>query len=58
MSPFQQLFGTLDAVLLESNYDPAILAGSPYPRFLEQRMIGSGGQVFRFSGTLSFDVFE
>jgi hypothetical protein len=38
----QELVGTLDAVLLESNYDPAKLAGGPYPQFLRQRIAGTG----------------
>jgi phosphoribosyl 1,2-cyclic phosphodiesterase len=41
----QQVIGTLDAVLLESNYDPAMLAGGPYPTFLKQRIAGSGGHL-------------
>ncbi len=39
------LIGTLDAVLLESNYDPAMLANGPYPAFLKQRISGSGGHI-------------
>jgi phosphoribosyl 1,2-cyclic phosphodiesterase len=44
-SRLQQLIGTLDAVLLESNYDPAMLASGPYPAFLKQRIAGSGGHL-------------
>jgi phosphoribosyl 1,2-cyclic phosphodiesterase len=40
-SRLQQVIGTLDAVLLESNYDPAMLAGGPHPAFLKQRIAGS-----------------
>jgi phosphoribosyl 1,2-cyclic phosphodiesterase len=44
-SRLQQLIGTLDAVLLESNYDPGMLAGGPYPAFLKQRIVGSAGHL-------------
>jgi phosphoribosyl 1,2-cyclic phosphodiesterase len=44
-SRLQQVIGTLDAVLLESNYDPVMLAGGPYPTFLKQRIAGSGGHL-------------
>jgi len=37
--------GTLDAVLLESNHDPAMLAEGPYPEFLKQRIRGPGGHI-------------
>ena len=40
-----EVIGTLDAVLLESNYDPAMLAGGPSPAFLKQRIAGSGGHL-------------
>ncbi len=36
---------TLDAVLLESNYDPHLLATGPYPEFLKQRIRGLGGHL-------------
>lgn len=45
---FQDLGGTiasLDAVLLESNYDPALLANGPYPRYLKARIKGPGGHI-------------
>jgi phosphoribosyl 1,2-cyclic phosphodiesterase len=44
-SRLQPVIETLDAVLLESNYDPAMLAGGPYPAFLKQRIAGSGGHL-------------
>jgi phosphoribosyl 1,2-cyclic phosphodiesterase len=40
-----QVMGTLDAVLLESNYDPAMLAGGSYPTFLKRRIAGRGGHL-------------
>jgi len=36
---------TLDAVLLESNYDPQMLAQGPYPPHLKQRIHGPGGHL-------------
>ena len=36
---------SLDAVLLESNYDPAMLANGPYPDFLKERISGPGGHL-------------
>jgi phosphoribosyl 1,2-cyclic phosphodiesterase len=36
---------SLDAVLIESNYDPALLADGPYPEFLKQRIRGPGGHL-------------
>jgi phosphoribosyl 1,2-cyclic phosphodiesterase len=40
-----RLISSLDAVLLESNYDPAMLANGPYPRYLKQRIKGPGGHL-------------
>jgi phosphoribosyl 1,2-cyclic phosphodiesterase len=37
--------GSLDAVLLESNYDPHLLDSGPYPEFLKQRIRGPGGHL-------------
>ena len=45
---FQDLgrtIASLDAVLLESNYDPDMLANGPYPRFLKMRIKGPGGHI-------------
>lgn len=36
---------SLDAVLLESNYDPERLAHGPYPPFLQERIRGPGGHL-------------
>ncbi len=36
---------SLDAVLVESNYDPAMLNNGWYPEFLKQRICGSGGHL-------------
>jgi phosphoribosyl 1,2-cyclic phosphodiesterase len=39
------LIASLDAVLLESNYDPSMLVNGPYPRFLKQRIKGPHGHL-------------
>ena len=45
---FDQLvstINTLDAVLIESNYDPDLLEQGPYPLFLKQRIRGPHGHI-------------
>ena len=42
------VIGSLDAVLLESNYDPDMLANSPYPKFLKERIEGPSGHISNF----------
>lgn len=39
------VIATLDAVLLESNYDPEMLAQGGYPAFVKQRIRGPGGHL-------------
>lgn len=39
---------SLDAVLLESNYDPDMLADGPYPYFLKERITGPAGHISNF----------
>ena len=39
------VIGSLDAVLLESNYDPHMLAQGPYPDDLKERIRGPGGHL-------------
>jgi len=39
------MVGSLDAVLLESNYDPGMLVNGSYPRFLKDRIRGPGGHL-------------
>jgi len=41
----QSLLASLDAVVLESNYDADLLATGPYPPFLKQRIAGPGGHL-------------
>jgi phosphoribosyl 1,2-cyclic phosphodiesterase len=46
--PFAELapaIASLDAVLLESNYDPQMLAAGRYPASLKQRIRGPGGHL-------------
>jgi len=46
--PFKELAETiasLDAVILESNYDPHMLEAGPYPAFLKARIRGLGGHL-------------
>jgi phosphoribosyl 1,2-cyclic phosphodiesterase len=38
----------LDAVFIESNYDPEMLAKGPYPVFLQKRITGPGGHISNF----------
>ena len=42
------VIGSLDAVLLESNYDPDMLANGPYPDWLKERIEGPGGHISNF----------
>jgi len=41
----QSIIHSLDAVLLESNYDPDMLANGPYSVFLKKRIQGPGGHI-------------
>jgi len=46
--PFKRLekvLATLDAVFLESNYDPGMLASGSYPAYLKKRIQGPGGHI-------------
>ena len=36
---------TLDALFIESNYDPGMLACGPYPAYLKDRIAGSSGHI-------------
>jgi len=40
-----EVLATLDAVILESNYDPDMLAAGPYPPWLQSRIRGPGGHL-------------
>lgn len=41
----ESLIRSLDAVLLESNYDPEMLANGDYPVWLKKRIEGPGGHI-------------
>jgi phosphoribosyl 1,2-cyclic phosphodiesterase len=47
-SDLKAVLGSLDAVLLESNYDPDMLADGPYPDWLKERIEGPGGHISNF----------
>jgi phosphoribosyl 1,2-cyclic phosphodiesterase len=44
-SDLKGIINSLDAVLLESNYDPDMLARGDYPEFLKERITGPGGHI-------------
>ena len=44
-SELEDIIGSLDAVLLESNYDSDMLATGPYPEWLKERIEGPGGHI-------------
>ncbi|MGA2618609.1 MAG: MBL fold metallo-hydrolase [Thermoguttaceae bacterium] len=39
------IVGSLDALILESNYDPDMLSGGSYPEWLKRRIRGPGGHI-------------
>jgi len=41
----KEVVESLDAVLVESNYDPDMLESGPYPDFLKRRIRGPGGHI-------------
>jgi phosphoribosyl 1,2-cyclic phosphodiesterase len=47
-SGLEAIVGSLDAVLLESNYDPDMLADSFYPDWLKRRIAGPRGHISNF----------
>ncbi|MCL5022850.1 MAG: MBL fold metallo-hydrolase [Nitrospirae bacterium] len=44
-SRLEEVVSSLDAVFLESNYDPEMLERGPYPGFLKRRIMGPGGHL-------------
>jgi phosphoribosyl 1,2-cyclic phosphodiesterase len=44
-SGLKNLMGTLDAVLIESNYDESMLREGPYPQSLKDRISGKRGHI-------------
>jgi len=43
-----EVIASLDAVLLESNYDPDMLANGSYPQWLKERIAGPEGHISNF----------
>ncbi len=41
----KEVIGSLDAVVIESNYDPHMLIAGPYPAFIKRRIQGPGGHI-------------
>ena len=41
----REILQSLDAVVIESNYDEAMLESGPYPFYLKRRIRGSGGHI-------------
>lgn len=41
----REILQSLDAVIIESNYDEEMLNSGPYPEFLKKRIRGSGGHL-------------
>lgn len=41
----RKVMATLDAVLIESNYDATMLRNGPYPQFLKNRIAGKRGHI-------------
>jgi phosphoribosyl 1,2-cyclic phosphodiesterase len=44
----EDIIGSLDAVVLESNYDPEMLSRGRYPEWLKTRIKGPGGHISNF----------
>jgi phosphoribosyl 1,2-cyclic phosphodiesterase len=44
-SELRPLIASLDAVILESNYDSEMLLNGDYPEWLKQRIAGPGGHI-------------
>ena len=44
-SGLREVLQSLDAVIIESNYDEELLQLSPYPEFLKRRIRGNGGHL-------------
>jgi phosphoribosyl 1,2-cyclic phosphodiesterase len=43
-----ELVASLDAVFIESNYDPDMLANGPYPPQLQERILSDHGHISNF----------
>ncbi len=52
-----EVISSLDAVFLESNYDPGMLSRGPYPPFLKRRIQGPGGHLSNIEAAELLDVY-
>jgi phosphoribosyl 1,2-cyclic phosphodiesterase len=54
-SGLQEVIATLDAVLIESNYDEEMLRRGPYPQRLKNRISGDGGHISNADAAVLLD---
>jgi len=57
-SGLQQVIDTLDAVLIESNYDDEMLRHGPYPQHLKTRIAGKGGHISNEDAATLLDMCD
>jgi phosphoribosyl 1,2-cyclic phosphodiesterase len=57
-SGLQKIIGTLDAVLIESNYDEAMLRDGAYPQHLKDRISGKRGHISNQDAAELLDVCD
>ena len=53
----EDIVESLDAVLLESNYDPEMLSGGRYPEWLKRRIEGPGGHISNIEAAETLSSF-
>lgn len=57
-SGLKKVIGTLDAVLIESNYDDEMLRRGPYPQHLKDRIAGRRGHLSNEDAAQLFDACD
>jgi phosphoribosyl 1,2-cyclic phosphodiesterase len=57
-SGLQKVICTLDAVLIESNYDDEMLRHGPYPQHLKNRILGKGGHISNADAASLLDMCD
>jgi phosphoribosyl 1,2-cyclic phosphodiesterase len=57
-SGLRKVIGTLDAVLIESNYDDMMLRDGPYPQHLKNRISGNGGHISNVDAAELLDLCD
>ncbi len=57
-SGLQQVIGSLDAVLIESNYDDTMLRDGPYPQHLKNRISGKSGHISNADAAQLLDLCD